>query len=311
MVLLHHMDPRARPGQLPAQVHTDSAASQDRYILYPLEAAAHALEHFVQLGLAAYHVQPVLQLGHEGAVGDDELIAPLGGADQYLCHALPVKVAEAAAEDGILRVQLKADHVDAPAGKGLHGDGRWEAEDPRDLLRRGQVGIDDHIQADLPLEHIRVPPVFRVPHPGNGVLCAHAFGDQRAHQVRLVHAGDGDDQVSVPRPGLHQNADGGAVAVDAQHVQRAVRTVQVGGLIVHHRDVVLFLGQLLGNGIAHLAAAYDDDLHASSSPPEGAAVCLFSSRAAANSAPSISICPDIYSHSSTTITVAMEPYSTE
>ena len=63
--------------------------------------------------------------------------------------------------------------------------------------------------------------------------------------------------------------------------------------------------------IAHLAAAYDDDLHASSSPPEGAAVCLFSSRAAENSAPSISICPDIYSHSSTTITVAMEPYSTE
>ena len=81
MVLLHHMDPRAGPCQLPAQVHTDSAASQDRYILYPLEAAAHALEHFVQLGLAAYHVQPVLQLGHEGAVGDDELIAPLGGAD--------------------------------------------------------------------------------------------------------------------------------------------------------------------------------------------------------------------------------------
>ena len=36
--------------------------------------------------------------------------------------------------------------------------------------------------------------------------------------------------------------------MDAQHIQRAVRTVQVGGLIVHHRDVVLFLGQLLGNG---------------------------------------------------------------
>ena len=112
-------------------------------------------------------------------------------------------------------MQLKADHVDAPTGKGFHRDGRWEAEDPRDLLRRGQVGIDDHIQADLPLKHISVPAVFRVPHPGNGVLCAHAFGDQCAHQVRFVHAGDGDDQVGVPRSGLHQNADGGAVAVDA------------------------------------------------------------------------------------------------
>ena len=311
MILLHNVYPCAGSRQLPAQVHADAAAAQNGHVLHPLQAAPHVLEHLVQLRLAAHHIQPVVRLRHKGAVGDEELVAPLRRADQHLRHPLPVEVAEGAAEDGVVRVHLEADHVDAPAGKRLHGDGRREAEDPRDLLRRRQIGVDDHVQPDLPLEHVRVPAVFRVPHPGDGVLRAHAFGDQAAHQIRLVHAGDGDDQIGLPRPGLHQHADGRAVAVDAHGVQRVVRPAQVSGLVVHQRDVVLLLRQLLGDGIAHLAAAYDDDLHLPSSSPNGAAVVSLSMRAAENSAPSTSICPDMYSHSSTTITVAMEPYSTE
>ena len=265
----------------------------------------------MQLGLRAHHIQPVVQLGHERAVGNDELVAPLGGADQHLRHPLPVEIAEAVAQEGVALLRLEAHHVDASAGEGLDGDGGGEAEDAGDLLGCRQVGVDDHVQPDLPLQHIGVTAVVRVAYPGHGVLRAQALGDEAAHQVRLVHAGDGDDQVGASHAGLHQHADRRAVAVEAHGVQRAVGTAEMLRLVIHQRDVVLLLGQLLGDGIAHLAAAYDDDLHASSSPPEGAAVCLFSSRAAANSAPSISICPDIYSHSSTTITVAMEPYSTE
>ena len=213
--------------------------------------------------------------------------------------------------DRVVFAHLEADHVDASPGKGLHGEGGGEAEDPRDLLCGSQVGVDDHVQPDLPLEHIRVPAVVGVADAGDGVLCAETLGDQRADEVRLVHAGDGDDKIGISCARLQQNTDGRAVAVDAHDVQRAVSAAQVGDLVVHKGDVVPFLCQLLGDGIAHLAAAYNNDLHVSSSPPHGAAVFFASVRAAENSAPKIKTCPDIYSHSSTTITVAMEPYSTE
>ena len=92
---------------------------------------------------------------------------------------------------------------------------------------------------------------------GEGVrVQGHAVAEACAH---------GDDQVGVPRSGHDQNADGGAVAVDAHGVQRVVRPAQVSGLVVHQRDVVLLLRQLLGDGIAYLAAAYNYDAH--TAPP--------------------------------------------
>ena len=219
-----------------------------------------------------------------------------------------MEVTETVTQNGVALLHLKADHVDASPGKGLDGDGGGEAEDAGDLLCRRQVGVDDHVQPDLPLQHIRIPPVVRVAHPGHGVPCTQTLGDQAAHQVRLVHAGDGNDQIGAADTCLHQHADGSAVSVEAHGVQCAVRPAQMLRLVVHQRDVMLFLCQLLGDGIAHLAAAYDNDPHISSFAPPAR---FSSSSAAENSAPSISTCPDIYSHRSTTITVAIEPYSTE
>ena len=173
------------------------------------------------------------------------------------------------------------------------------------------LGVDDHIEPDLTAQDRRIAEVFRIAHAGDRVLCAKLFRHQAADEVHLIVFRNGDEKIRLAHARLQQNADGRAVAVDAHDIQRAVGTAQVGDLVVHKGDVVPFLCQLLGDGIAHLAAAYNNDLHVSSSPPHGAAVFFTSVRAAENSAPKIKTCPDIYSHSSTTITVAMEPYSTE
>ena len=137
---------------------------------------------------------------------------------------------------------------------------------------------------------------------------AQTLGQQAADHIGVVRAGDGDDQIRRAGSGVHQDADGRAAAGDAHDIQRAVRTGQVGDLVVHHGDVVLLLRQLAGDGVAHLAAAYDEYLHASSSPSGRDAACFLRCvRAEDSSAPKIRIWPDIYSHSSTTMTVAMEP----
>ena len=310
VILLYDADMGIGAGQLPRQVHADAAAAQQGHVLHPMERAAHDLQHLLELTLGAHQIQPVVGPGHKGAVGNDALVAPLGGADQHVRLALAVEAAEAVAHQRVLRQGLQADHIDAAAGKGLHGDGGGKAEDAGYLLGRSQIGVDDHVQSDLPLQDVRILPVLGVADAGHGMTCAQALGDEAADHVGVIHAGDGDDQIRRADAGVHQDADGRAAAVDAHNIHRTVGAGQVGDLVVHHDDVVLLLGQLAGDGVAHLAAAHNDDLHASSSPPDEGAACFFRwIRDADSSAPSIRTCPDIYSHSSTTTMVAMEPYS--
>ena len=93
---------------------------------------------------------------------------------------------------------LYADHVDTAAGEGLHGGGGGEAEDAGDLPCRRQIGVDDHVHPDLPLQQGGVPAVVRIPHPCDGVLGPHGFGDEATHQIRLVQIADSDDQIRRP-----------------------------------------------------------------------------------------------------------------
>ena len=224
-------------------------------------------EHLLQLRLGADHVDVVAQTRHEGAVGNDVLAVALRSADQYICRTLAVIVAQGNAHQIVRLRHLEADHVDAAVGKRLHGKGGGEADDTADLTGGGKVGIDDHVQTDLPLEHTGIPAVFRIAHTGNGVLGAQLLGNQTADQIGLVHAGHGNHQIRRPYPGRHQHADAGAVALHAHHIQRAVRLGKGRRHIVHQRDVVFFRGHLAGNGKAHLAVADNDNFHVYSSPP--------------------------------------------
>lgn len=82
------------------------------------------------------------------------------------------------------------------------------------------------------------------------------------------------------------------VALHAHHVQGAVGPVQGRGVVIHDGDVVILHRQLPGNGIAHLAVAHNDDLHACSSPLlSGSRLRLRRSITALYSAPIISTVP--------------------
>ena len=209
----------------------------------------------------------------------------------------------------VLLLYGEADHVDAAPGKGLHAEGGREGQNPADFQRRRQVGVDDHVQPDFLLQKVGLAAVFRVPDPGHRVLGPQLLGNQAAHQVGLVQVGDGDDQVGAARPGPHQHRDAGGVAHHAHHVQGVLRPGQRLGAPVHHGDVVSLAGELLGDGVAHLAVAYDDNFHVASSPFR-ATCTLRCCKTAASSAPRITTTADMYSHSSTTTMAAMEPYST-
>ena len=211
-----------------------------------------------------------------------------------------------------LSSNIKADHIDASTSKGLHRKSRGGGHDAGDLLRCRQIGVDDHVQADLLLQHIGVPAILRAAHPGDGMARPQLFCYEAAQQIRIVQVGHGDDQICRLRAGLLQHTNGCAVALDAHDIQGILRTVQRNGVVVHHDDVMAFAGELAGDGIAHFPVSHNDDLHSVSSSSFARRIVFLSlcaRRAPLYSAPMISTWPLIYSHSSTTTMVAMEPYS--
>ena len=94
-------------------------------------------------------------------------------------------------------------------------------------------------------------------------IAAGLLGDRAAEQVELVGARHGDDQVGLPEPGLHQDAQARAVAPDAHDVIDLRRVADHALADVDDRHVVSLADKLLGQRMANLAAAYNDDMQPS------------------------------------------------
>lgn len=107
-------------------------------------------------------------------------IAALGGAHEDTVGVLAVEVDEGFADQGVVCLGLKADELDKAAGKRLHAERRRHAQNARDLLRGGMLGVDDHIESDLAAQDRRISEVFRIAHAGDRVLCAKLFRHQAA-----------------------------------------------------------------------------------------------------------------------------------
>ena len=93
------------------------------------------------------------------------------------------------------------------------------------------------------------------------MLGAQFFGDQAADQIDLILIGHGDHQIGGTDAGFDQYADAGAVTLHAQHIHGALRFAQRGGVGVHNDDIVILLGQRIGNGTAYLTVTDNDNFH--------------------------------------------------
>ena len=151
-------------------------------------------------------------------------------------------------------------HLHPAVGEGFHVDGEGEAQQAGDLQRGGALGVGHLVDVQLLLQQRQAFGVFGIADAGDGVLRAQLLGRQAAHHVQLVVARDGDNHVRGFHVGLDQGLDVGAVAPDAHHVQRFAGLVQRLLAAVQYGDVVAVLGKILGQRVAHLAVADDDDV---------------------------------------------------
>ena len=130
-----------------------------------------------------------------------------------------------------------------------------------DLAGGGKVGVDDHVQADLPLEHLSIAAIVGVADTSHRVACAQLLGDEAAHQIRLIVVGDSNHQIGVSCACVDEDGDGCAVALHTHDVQRAFAAAQGGGAAVHDGDVVSLLREGLGNGKANFTVANNNNFH--------------------------------------------------
>ena len=83
----------------------------------------------------------------------------------------------------------------------------------------------------------------------------------QATMFDFVVEGDGDDHVGLLGAGLGKHVGMGAVADEAAHVERIADRLDKLRRGIDHRNVVVFGRQPLGNAVADLACAANQDSH--------------------------------------------------
>lgn len=249
------------PVQDLGQIEGDLAAAHDEDAVDLGGVPPQGAEELVQAVGAAHQIELVPRPGHEGAVGDDHSVVPLGGAEQegQLFHPVG-QVLQGLAHQEVPLLQAEAHQLHPAPAEAVDVGRRGEAEQAGDLRGGGAFRVDDQVDAQVLLQAAQAVGILRVPDAGNGVARAHVFGDEAADHVDLVGVGGRHQHIGGVGPGLPQAGGGHAAAPDGHQVQGLGHPLQGLLLPVQYRDIMLFLDQLLGQGEADLAAADNDDL---------------------------------------------------
>ncbi len=87
------------------------------------------------------------------------------------------------------------------------------------------------------------------------------FCDQAAEEILLVVAGHGNQKVGGGDAGFEQGAVAHSVAENAHGVEIVRNSLQLFRTLIDHDNVVVFIVQLFYEGVAHLAAAHNNNIH--------------------------------------------------
>ena len=90
-------------------------------------------------------------------------------------------------------------------------------------------------------------------------------GHLAGHHVDLITVGDGYQHIGVFGTCFEQCVGMRGLARDGADVQPVLQQAQLFTVDVYHRDVILFVSQVFGQGTADLTGAENNDFHSSAS----------------------------------------------
>ena len=253
--------------QQDGQIQRDLTAAHEKDPPHLGGVAAQKAEELIQAGGTADEVEIIPCLGDKGAVGDDDLAVPVYGAEQEgELFDLAGQVLKRIAHQKVFLHQAEAHQLHPAPTEGLDIGGGGEAQQPGDLHSGGILRIDDHVDAQVPLQLRQARGVLLVPDPGDGVAGAHFFGCEAADHVDLIGAGGSDQQIGVLCPSFPKDGGRDTISLDGHHIQRVRGTAQGGLMGVHDGDAVVLTGELVGQAEAHFSIANDDDIQNAAHP---------------------------------------------
>ena len=266
-------------GEVPAHVHQGHAdALLEHFGHVEADVVAPEDHHPFQEGSGA----PGSQLRHRfDAVrgADDEHLVPrldavragwhdrlVAAADGHNPAGAPLRTGAQRGERGPGQYAVIADeharHGDRPADQRGHLRGAGGLEQAQDFPRGLLVGVDDLVDAQFAQRHVGVVRGEGwVADAGDGQPATELAGQEAGEDVHLVTVAGGHEDVRHGHSRLTQIAGRGAGTRDHLTVQLLARRRGSDGVDLHHRHVVVFLGQNAGQGLPDAAATVNHDLH--------------------------------------------------
>ena len=102
----------------------------------------------------------------------------------------------------------------------------------------GGFRVNGHAQAQFFLQKGELGPVFRVPHPGDGVAASHFFGGDAAQHIDFIGRSGGNQQIGGVGSRFLQHLHTGAIAGHHHHVIGFLRIPEYLLVPVNDDDVV-------------------------------------------------------------------------
>ncbi len=166
-------------------------------------------------------------------------------------------------EDIHLRHDFELDQLDLSSGQlSVHEHG-GEVESSRHLFSHGQLRTDHVTDSDLFAVLNRLIDIFRIADPGDGLAHAEMAGNDAGDDVRLIVAGDGDNDVRFLDARFRKQPCVGSIA--HQHFHIHLLQSGTGNRVFVDDGYIMILIKLAGHEESDLASPCDQNTHTISS----------------------------------------------
>ena len=193
-------------------------------------------------------------------MGDNHVMIPQNKGDQH--RRRQGNVLQGPVGHGRAGGNLRFQKPHLPAGKILHVNGGRGHDEAADFTGRNQLRTQHQVDVEIFLDIVhRLRQELRIPDAGNGMGDSVFLRQYAGNDIHLVHGGHRHQQVAsrhIPAP--HKGRTG-AVGLDGEHVQVIPDGLQLFPVRVHHHHIITFVNQKIGNNIAQMACANDNDTH--------------------------------------------------
>ena len=245
---------------------TDVAAAGNQNAFVVVLQTAQFTHHRTDIVLGGDEEDFIIRFDHRVAFGNDGPAAAEDGGHPgvHIGHVL-AQFAQLVAHQWPAVVSAHGHQLYPATGKVHHLQGAGVLDKPLDIVGDHLLGADDHINGQGVFVEQLVGPAGVVGGADTGDFGGRAeqgVGHLTGDHVHLVGVGDRDQHVCVFGAGILEHRRIAAHAAHGTDIQAIAQFAQPFRIGIDDGDVVALVGQVLGQGAAHLAGTENNDLHA-------------------------------------------------